>query len=255
MKRALITGASSGIGAAFAEQLARNHFDLILVARRRGRLDELAAQLQKQHSIKAEILAADLTKSDELRKVEQRAAQDPPVSLLINNAGFGGYKPFVQQDPDHAEEQIQLQVLAVTRLTMAVLPGMISRKEGAIINVSSRLAFSSSMPSPPLPPRVTYAATKTYINTFTQLLASELTGTGVRVQALCPGLVKSEFHGGTLDYSQFPPGAVMMPEAVAAASLESLERGDLFCLPGVRDISALSEIDQLNTRLLQSPRR
>ncbi len=253
--RALITGASAGIGAAFAERLARDKYDLILVARRRARLEALATQLQQKHSIKVEVLAADLTKPDELKSVEQRAAQDPPVTLLINNAGFGGYMPFAQLDPDRAEELIQLHVLAVTRLTRAVVGGMVSRGRGSIINVSSRLAFSGSMPSPPLPKRATYAASKAYINTFTQILAQELAGTGVRVQALCPGLVRTEFHDGmNLDFSQFPPGMVMMPEAVAAASLECLERGDVFCLPGLQDPGLLAQIDESLRRLLEQRR-
>lgn len=250
-ERALITGASAGIGAAFAERLAQNKYDLVLVARRRERLVALAAHLEQKYSIKAEVLAADLTRADELKKVEQRASQDPPITLLINNAGFGGYAPFAQADVDRAEEQIRLHVLAVTRLTRAALPGMVSRKHGAIINVSSRLAFSGSMLSPPLPKRATYAASKAYINTFTQVLANELAGSGVRVQALCPGLVKSEFHAGmNLDYSQFPPGMVALPENVVAASLESLSRGDVLCLPGLQDYSLLTQIDEAQRRLL-----
>jgi len=107
--------------------------------------------------------------------------------MLVNNAGFGAYMPFVQLDPSRAEEQIKLQIVAPTRLTRAALPGMIARKQGTIINVSSLLAFSGSLPSPPLPARATYAATKAFLNTFTELLHSELAGTGVRVQVLCPG--------------------------------------------------------------------
>ena len=251
-QRALITGASAGIGAAFAERLARDAYDLILVARRKDRLDALAARLREAHSIKVEVLPADLTKADELKKVEQRAAQDPPITLLINNAGFGGYMPFVQLDADRAEEQIRLHVTAVTRLSRAALGGMVSRKEGAVINVSSRLAFSGSMASPPLPKRATYAASKAYINTFSQILANELEGTGVRVQALCPGLVKSEFRARmNLDYSQFPPDMIMMPEVVVAASLECLERGDVFCLPGLQDPSLVDHVGEAERRLLE----
>jgi short-subunit dehydrogenase len=203
------------------------------------------------HSVDVEVLAADLTKPDELKKVEQRAAQEPPITLLINNAGFGGYMPFVDLDPDRAEELIRLHVIAVTRLTRAALPGMVSRRGGGVINVSSRLAFSAPLPSPPLPKRATYAASKAYINTFTQILADELAATGVHVQALCPGLVRSEFHKDmNLDYSQFPPGAVMMPESVAAASLEGLARGDVFCLPGHYDPALIVQINDAQRKLL-----
>jgi uncharacterized protein len=255
-ERALITGASAGIGAAFAERLARDKYDLIVVARRRDWLEAAAARLRAEHSVNVEVLPADLTKADDLRRVEQRLAQDPRVSLLVNNAGFGGYMPFVQLDPDRAEEQIRLHVLAVTRLTRAALGGMVARKHGAVINVSSRLAFSGSLPSPPLPKRATYAASKAYINTFTQVLANELEGSGVRVQALCPGLVKSEFHAGmNFDYSQFPPGMVMLPDAVVAASLECLSRGDVFCLPGLPDSSLVAQISEAERRVLEPPRR
>jgi short-subunit dehydrogenase len=255
-ERALITGASAGIGAAFAERLANDKYDLVMVARRRERLEALAGRLRAAHSIDVEVLAADLTNAGDLRRVEQRLAKEPPLSLLINNAGFGGYMPFVELDADRAEEQIRLHVIAVTRLTRAALASMVARKHGAVINVSSRLAFSGSMPSPPLPKRATYAASKAYINTFTQILADELAGTGVHVQALCPGLVKSEFHAGmNLDYSQFPPGMVMMPEAVAAASLECLARGEVFCLPGLQDYSLVTQISEAERRLLEPPRR
>jgi uncharacterized protein len=114
--------------------------------------------------------------------------------MLVNNAGFGAYVPFVQLYPDPAEEQIELPVIAPTRLMRAALPGMITRKNGAIMYVSSLLAFSGSLPSPPLLARATYAATKAFLNIFTELLHNELSGTGVRVQVLCPASVRTEFH-------------------------------------------------------------
>ena len=186
---ALVTGASSGIGAAFAERLARDGYDLILVARRRERLEALAEHLRAVHGAGASVLAADLSRAGELAAVEQRLAEETALALLVNNAGFGGYMPFKDLDPDRAEELIGVQVIAVTRLTRAALPGMLARGRGAIVNVSSRLAFSGPLGSPPLPKRATYAAAKAYINTFTQILADELAGTGVQVQALCPGMV------------------------------------------------------------------
>ena len=145
--RALVTGASSGIGAAFAERLARDGHDLIVVARRRDRLESLAEQLQASHHVNVEVIAADLSKPDDLMTVEKRIAEDNMLELLVNNAGFGGYMPFAELDPDKATELINLKVLAVTRLTRAALPGMLVRGHGSIINVSSRLAFSGSMGS------------------------------------------------------------------------------------------------------------
>src|SRR5579863_891564 len=185
---ALVTGASSGIGQAFAERFAADGYDLVVVARRRERLEELATKLRSRHEANVDILVADLTNATDLRQVEQRVAGDDALQMLVpNNAGFGAYGPFVQLDPGRAEEQIKLQIVAPTRLTRAALPGMIARKQSTIINVSSILAFSGSPPPPPLPARATYAATKAFLNTFTELLHSELAGTGVRVQVLCPG--------------------------------------------------------------------
>jgi uncharacterized protein len=249
--RALVTGASAGIGKAFAERLARDGYELILVARRRDRLEALSARLREESSVSVDVLAADLTKSDELGNVESRIAREPALDLLVNNAGFGGYMPFVELAPARAEELVRLQVLAVTLLTRAALPGMIARKKGAIINVSSRLAFSASLPSPPLPKRAVYAATKSYINTFSRIVANELGGTGVRVQALCPGVVRTEFHEVQgMDASRFPVG-IMSPEDLVAASLAGLERNEVICIPALDDPGLLAAVDESERHLLQ----
>src|SRR5215212_11737927 len=155
--RALVTGASSGLGAAFAERLAQDGYDLIVVARRRDRLESLAEQLNSKYHSNVEVIVADLSKPDDLLTVEKRIAADNMLELLVNNAGFGGYMPFVELDPDKATELVNLKVLGVTRLTRAALPGMIARRHGSIINVSSRLAFSGSMGSTQLPKRAVYA--------------------------------------------------------------------------------------------------
>jgi uncharacterized protein len=183
---ALVTGASSGIGAAFAERLAGEGYDLIVVARRRERLDALARRLHEEQGIDVDVLAADLADPTELRAVEERIGATTTLDLLVNNAGFSGYMPFAELDPDRAERLIRLQVVAPSRLARAALPGMMARGRGAIINVSSLLAFSASVPAAAsLPKRATYAATKAYLNAFTALLHNELQGTGVRMQVLC----------------------------------------------------------------------
>lgn len=248
--RALVTGASSGIGAAFAKRLARDQYDLVIVARRRDKLESLAKQLQDEHHAAVQVIAADLSQPADLRTVEKRVAEDSALELLVNNAGFGGYMSFVTLDPDRAEEVIRVQVIAVTRLTRAALPGMIERGRGAIVNVSSRLAFSGSVNAPRLPKRATYAATKSYINTFTQILANELAGTGAKVQALCPGVVSTEFHQKMgIDPAQFPPAIVSTPESVVAASLAALRLGEVVCLPGLSDPSLLSQLQENEQRL------
>jgi short-subunit dehydrogenase len=242
---ALITGASSGIGTAFAERLAHDGYDLILVARRREKLEALAERLREAHQVNVEVLAADLSQRDSLHAVEKRIAGDIALAFLVNNAGFGGYMPFVELDPDKAEEQLNLHVIALTRLTRAALPGMIARRGGSIINVSSRLAFSAAMGSSQLPKRATYVGTKAYINAFTQLVQSELDGTGVRLQALCPGVVATEFHilVGT-DSSRFPAAIVMTPEDVVSASLTGLELGEVICVPTLGDVGLLAQIHE-----------
>lgn len=252
--RALVTGASAGIGAAFAERLARDGYDLILVARRRERLEETATRLSAEYGVTVDILAADLADAEGMRSVEARIAADPALALLVNNAGFGNYMPFVDLDPDDAEKQIDLQVLAVTRLTRAALPGMIQRGRGAIVNISSRLAFSGSASGPFTPKRATYAATKAYVNAFTQVLAGELTGTGVQVQALCPGVVRTEFHARQgLDPNRFPPGAVMSPEDVVTASLAGLRLGEVICIPALADPTLIEQWQAAERALLPGP--
>ena len=243
--RALVTGASSGIGAAFAERLARDQYDLIVVARRRKRLEVLAERLREAHHVTVEVMVADLTQPAELHTAEMRIAEDTALELLVNNAGFGGYMPFVALDPDRAEELIRLQVVAVTRLTRAALPGMVARGHGAIINVSSRLAFSGALSSPTMPKRATYAATKAYINTFTQILHDELAETGVRVQALCPGVVRTEFHERMgLDPARIPAAIVMSPEDIVEASLAGLKLGEVICIPALDEPGLLTQIEQ-----------
>jgi short-subunit dehydrogenase len=250
---AVVTGASSGIGQAFAQRLSRDGFDLTIVARRRDRLEALAKRLQDADHVQVEVVVADLTKAADLRALEKRVSEYDLLELLVNNAGFGGYMPFVQLDADQAEELIDLQVLAVTRLTRAALPGMINRKKGAIINVSSRLAFSGAAKAEWLPKRATYAAAKAYMNTFTQILNAELNGTGVQVQVLCPGVVLTEFHVRMgMDPSRFPPEIIMPAADVVQASLAGLRLGEAICVPNLGDTTLLMAVNEAQDRLLEA---
>ena len=248
---AIVTGASAGIGAAFAERLAALGYSLTLVARRRERLETLAQRLHARDSTRVDVLAADLTRHDDLHAVEARRSDTPP-DMLVNNAGFGGYMPFADLPPERAEALIRLQVVAPTRLTRAALPGMLARGRGDIINVASRLAFSGTLSAPQLPKRTVYAATKAYIVTFSQLLAAEVAGSGVRVQVLCPGVVRTEFHAVMgADPSRMPPEIVMSPEDVVQASLKGLELGELICVPGLDDPAMADRIGAAQRELLQ----
>jgi short-subunit dehydrogenase len=249
---ALVTGASSGIGHAFARRLARDGADLILVARRKERLDELARQVGADGA-SAEIVVADLATSEGLAAVERRAAAGD-LATLVNNAGFQTYMPFVELDPDRAEAQIHVQVTAVVRLTRVALPAMLARNSGAIINVSSMLAFSAGMGQPFLPKRATYAATKAFVNAFTENLASELAGTGVKVQALCPGVVRTEFHDIDGKPVLRPNVPVMEPDDVVEASLAGLALGDVICSPALADRSLLDREREARHALFGSGR-
>ena len=181
---ALITGASSGIGASYARHLAEHGYNLVLVARRRERLESLAEQLRAQNSTATEVLVADLVEPDGLAAVQTRAGRGD-IELLINNAGFPGYRPFIDLDPEVADDLIRLHVRVPTLLTRAAVPHMVTRRSGAVINVASLLAMSGTIPANPLPYRAVYAGAKSYILAFTQMLAGELKDSGVR-RPFCP---------------------------------------------------------------------
>jgi short-subunit dehydrogenase len=230
---AAITGASSGIGAAFARRLAASGYDLILVARREERLTALARELEQHHLIQVEILTADLASKEDVESVERRVAQLDNLAFLINSAGFGTSGKFASSDLTKQIQMIEVHVLASVRLSRAALPAMIARQAGAIINLSSVISFV------PAPGNVTYCATKTYLNVFSQVLHTELSGTGVRVQALCPGLTHTEFHDSP-EFAAFhslriPEALWMSADEVVSHSLECLRRNKVICVPGFKN--------------------
>jgi short-subunit dehydrogenase len=224
---AVVTGASSGIGRAFAERLARDAWDLVLVARRADRLGELAARLRHGTELRVETLAADLGSAEGVRAVEERIAGEPTLELVVNNAGVGTSGPFAELDRDAEEEEIRLNVVALTRLTHAALAAYRGRGHGSIVNVSSLAGFQ------PGPYTATYAATKSFVNSFTQAVAEELRGSGIRLQLLCPGFTRTEFQEvAGVRTEGIPSFAWMEPSTVVEASLEGLRRGDLLVIPG-----------------------
>jgi short-subunit dehydrogenase len=226
-RRALVTGASAGIGEAFAERLARDGWNLCIVARRRERLEELARALRKRHGIRVDVVVADLTDAADLHRLERRVARDASMELLVNNAGIADFGRFIDRDREREEAEIRLNVLAVVRLTHAVLPGMVRRQRGAVINVSSAAAL---LPGPFI---AVYSACKAFLNTFTEALHFELDATGVRVQVLCPGLTRTEiFESAGADASSLPDFMWMSASAVVDESLAALERGTVVCIPG-----------------------
>jgi uncharacterized protein len=246
---AFVTGASSGIGEAFACRLAADGWDLAVTARRGDRLHALAGRLAGQHGVTVRTCVADLTDPRELAELEQVIAAAEP-DLLVNNAGFAGYREFCQVDPKVISDLVAVHAMAVTRLARAAIPAMVARGSGAIINIASLMAFSGPLPAQPLPYRAVYAAAKAFQVTFAQALAGELDGTGVQVQACCPGLVDTEFHalaGRDLSAAPFP---VMRPDEVASAALAGLRLGEIVCVPGLNDPSMIDNVNQAQQTLL-----
>ncbi len=228
---ALVTGASGGIGAVFARKLADAGYDLVLVARRKERLEALERELASRCSAAVEVLVADLATEAGLLDVEQRIAGAGNLEFLVNNAGFGVSGRFIEADAARLDEMHRLHVLATVRLTRTALPGMVARGKGNLINVSSVAAFVAT------PGSTGYSATKTWMNAFTEGVYLELASTGskVKVQALCPGFTLTEFHDVMgVDRKLIPAALWMKAEDVVEASFRGLARGTLFVVPGLR---------------------
>ncbi len=221
---ALVTGASSGIGATFARRLSAEGYRLILVARRRDRLETFARELPH-----AEALAADLTRDEDVERVAARIRRAPDLDLLVNNAGFGSVGRFFEIPVEGQLDMHRLHVLATVRLTHAALTVMVPRAKGAIINVASVAGFGTS------PGSVSYCATKAWMNHFTEGLYLELKSahSPVQVQALCPGFTHTEFHDVIgMDRRPIPARLWMRPEQIVDASLRGLARNQLYVIPG-----------------------
>jgi short-subunit dehydrogenase len=231
-RTALITGASSGIGAEFARRLAALGYDLVLVARRLDRLEARATELRSRHGIRTEVLDADLGDRTDCLRVEERLRTDPTLAVLVHAAGFGTLGTFTDMAVDREVAMIELHDVAAVRLTHAVLPGMVARGGGVIIHVSSIAAMTGWAGN------VVYAASKAFINVFCQVLQTELQGTGVHIQVLCPGFTRTEFHD-TPEYKDFRRSTVPAPlwmsaEDVVAHSLAGLKSGQVVVVPGLR---------------------
>lgn len=229
-RTALVTGASSGIGESFARLLASRGSDLVLVARRTDRLAALATRLRSEHGVEVEVLGADLVDPTALGSVESRlAGGSPPVDLLVNNAGFGTAGPFAELPAEREDEEIRLNVLALVRLTRAVLPGMVARRHGGVLNVSSVAGFQ------PTPFTATYGATKAFVTSFTEAVAAELSGTGVHATALCPGFTRTEFQvASAWPAARIPKPLWLSADDVVVAGLDALRRGRPLCVPGAQ---------------------
>lgn len=227
---AVVTGASSGIGEAVARRLAAEGADLVLVARDRTRLEALAADLGPYHGVDVEVLDADLSTVEGRGAVEARLSDGAaPVDLLVNNAGFGTTGDLVDLDPEAEDRQVQVNVLAVLRLTRAALPGMVERGRGTVVNVASLAGLY------PTPGTATYGATKAFVCSLTDALHEELRGTGVTATAVLPGFTRTEFQerAGWRPQAYLPDAVWMTADEVAAAALDGAAAGRARVVPGV----------------------
>ncbi|TFW27181.1 SDR family NAD(P)-dependent oxidoreductase [Duganella callida] len=235
---ALITGASAGIGATYADRLARRGHDLILVARNRGKLDDLSHRLKVATGRQISVVTADLTQPDDLRKVEAIARQEARLNMLVNNAGVGSATPLVGSDVDSMEAMIDINVTALTRLSYAVAPEFLRRGGGTIINISSGVAVAPDFLNG------VYGASKAYVLAFSQSLATELDGKNVRVQVVLPGVIRTEFwddSGTSID--DIPGDMVMCVDDLVDAALAGLDQGEFATLPSLPDTADWDKFD------------
>lgn len=229
---ALITGASTGIGAIYADRLARRGHDLILVARNRDKLQTLAAQISDATGRAVEVVAADLGEAADLARVEEILRRDASITALVNNAGIGTHASLLDSDVERMEAMIRLNVLALTRLTYAAAPGFAARGRGTIINIASIVAVAPELLNG------VYGGSKAFVQAFTTSLHHELADKGVRVQAVLPGATATDFWEiGGLPVENLPGEIVMRADDMVDAALAGLDRGELHTIPALQDIA------------------
>lgn len=241
---ALVTGASSGIGALYADRLARLGYDLILVARNRDRLNILAARITTETARNVEVLEADLGQAASLAQVEEKLRSDASITLLVNNAGIGTHTPLLQSKVEHMTDMIALNVTAPTRLTYAAVPGFVARGRGAVINISSIVAVAPEVLNG------VYGGSKAFVLAFSQSLHHELAAQGVQVQAVLPGATATDFWAiGGLPVEHLDPAIVMSAEQMVDAALVGFQRGELVTIPSLHDEKAWTRFDSARQQM------
>ncbi len=242
---ALITGASSGIGAIYADRLARRGYDLILVARNRERLNGLASRLTDETGRAVEVVAADLGNRDDVRRVEKILQADASITVLINNAGVGATAPLLASDVDKMEEMITLNVNALTRLTYAVAPGFAARSAGTIINIASIVGVAPELLNG------VYGGTKAFVLAFTLSLQKELADKNIRIQAVLPGATATDFWeiAGT-PIEHVPSEIVMRAEDMVDAALAGLDQGEVITIPALPDAADWAGYEAARQKLM-----
>lgn len=230
---ALITGASSGIGAVYADRLARRGYNLILVARNRDRLNALARRIADETGRIVEVLDADLNERTSLARVEAKLREDASITLLVNNAGIGTHTALLDSDVEQMTRMIELNVTAPTRLTYAAAPGFVARGTGAIINISSIVSVAPEILNG------VYGGSKAFVTALSQSLHRELADKGVRIQAVLPGATATDFWAiGGLPVENLDPGIVMSASDLVDSALLDFDRGELISIPSLHALEA-----------------
>ncbi len=225
---ALITGASTGIGAVYADRLAKRGYDLILVARSQDKLNEVASQIQSSTGRQVETLQADLTAPADVKRVVDRLASDASITALVNNAGIAATGKLLDSDPDYLDQMIQLNVVTLTRLALAAAPAFVARGNGLIINIGSIVALAPELLNG------TYSGTKAYVQNFSTSLKNELADKGVTVQVVLPGATATPLWGKAgLPVHHLPAEIVMTTENMVDASLAGLDQGEFVTIPSL----------------------
>ncbi|MDX3071158.1 SDR family NAD(P)-dependent oxidoreductase [Streptomyces sp. NPDC088354] len=241
---ALITGATAGLGAAYAEELAARGHDIVMVARDQARLEKAAASLAERSGRAVSVVRADLSTAEGIRAVETRLASDAAIDVLVNNAGSALFGPLSAADPDQLESLITLNLTSVTRIAAAAAKAFAGRGAGSIVNISS--AFALNIP----PVGAVYGAAKAYVIAFTQALAQEFADSPVRVQVVVPGALETTIWDGSgIELHQLPKEAVMSPRDAARAALAGLDAGELVTIPSLPEYDTWKAYDEARLAL------
>ncbi|UQY45775.1 SDR family NAD(P)-dependent oxidoreductase [Mixta hanseatica] len=242
---AVVTGASTGMGALYAARLARMGYDLIIVARNHNRLNQLAEHITTDSGRSVEVVAADLADLTQLAAVEEKLRQDASITLLVNNAGIGTHLPLLQSEADKMTAMINLNVIALTRLTYAVVPGFVARGHGAIINIASIVSIAPELLNG------VYGASKAYVLAFSQSLHHELADKGIQVQAVLPGATATPFwDNGGLSLDKLDPAIVMSAQEMVDAALTGFARGEPITIPSLQDESLWINYEQARQAMI-----
>jgi len=239
----LITGASTGIGATYADRFAQRGHPLVLVARNVAKLDELAARLAREYHVKTHVLAADLTVPAERAKVEQRLRDDETIGILVNNAGMGGGSVLAQTPPDAVQAMIELNVTAPSRLVAALLPRLIARGHGSIINIASVLAIAPELFGG------AYAASKSYVLTYSMALHKQVAEQGIRVQCVLPGVTRTDIWEQTGGLDAIPAHMIMEVDEMVDAALSGYDQSEVITIPSLPDVDEWNRFDEARRRM------